>query len=723
MNNKFDYKWFLKKIQYIDSETIVNFIWDNRQKILSIVYIVLSVLLVIWSFYYGYETIKVYHKVEDKIKTIEVVKDIKIKNFVKSNKLRTLKTIAATLYVLDWWTKKIDFNKLEDDILNSIIVYRFKIGKDDLNSNPINNFFFFSDEFSDLDFKTKLNILKNIDNKAKLKSILGNNKLVSLIKFYKKKYAKSDDLKNYLNEFPNIWKRNGDKKYNKIADVLKNLYLYEYLFIKDTVKEDKKFLENKKTEYEAPYKYFLTNIYLPSVNIWSDKYSSKIHVDVFGENYLKSAKYIDINLMSYWWNFFKKTYKWDLYWKHGGYNQIQNINIGTFTPVSDKIAKLPIQANLLLKNDKMFYSIISKLTSTSDKKNILLIDEFTFYLWKNIRENIEPLLKKDKIKNPVWYKYLRSLFSNCKDNFTPCDELLNCKWSCDETKVLSIFKNTVLKDKLWTGETIGKLALSLKQNLNKEIGKNFKNSTIYRYLNNEYYNIDNIDLLIWARLNDCIFKDGYCNDILSENGKVIANSIEDFSSCNRWGISNCITTNHWYKTDECNACREKFVRKFDTNYFIPYTLVSSLDKKNYTLKDRLKDVYKNIPDLLELNSFVFLKNGSEDWYSSKIAINVYYKYLSKNELAKILSYIGHKKCSKVTNNSDWSISVALNYINKKVNNLYKWGLDASWAYSLKEKKKIIENLNEKYNWAKNIDKLLYALQTYRIFKESGYCGN
>ena len=61
---------------------------------------------------------------------------------------------------------------------------------------------------------------------------------------------------------------------------------------------------------------------------------------------------------------------------------------------------------------------------------------------------------------------------------------------------------------------------------------------------------------------------------------------------------------------ECITCRYKFVNKFDTNYFIAYTLVNhlSLDEyKAYDFISRLKDVYKNIPGLLELGTFTFSK--------------------------------------------------------------------------------------------------------------------
>jgi len=91
-------------------------------------------------------------------------------------------------------------------------------------------------------------------------------------------------------------------------------------------------------------------------------------------------------------------------------------------------------------------------------------------------------------------------------------------------------------------------------------------------------------------------------------------------------------------------CKYRFVEKFNTNYFIAYTLVDNLGKIDYSLLDRLKDVYNNLLTVLQLSKFNFIKNdlskNVKSKYTSDVEVGVYYKYLSKKDISKILSYIG-----------------------------------------------------------------------------------
>jgi hypothetical protein len=98
-------------------------------------------------------------------------------------------------------------------------------------------------------------------------------------------------------------------------------------------------------------------------------------------------------------------------------------------------------------------------------------------------------------------------------------------------------------------------------------------------------------------------------------------------------------------------CQYKFLDKFNTNYFIAYTLVDKINMlSNYTLLDRLQDVYNNIPGLLRLGQFSFSKLDKDKTfvqsikYISNVKLTVFYKYLSEKDLNHILAYVGKYSC-------------------------------------------------------------------------------
>jgi len=247
-----------------------------------------------------------------------------------------------------------------------------------------------------------------------------------------------------------------------------------------------------------------------------------------------------------------------------------------------------------------------------------------------------------------------------------------------------------------------------------KLNSNIANSTFGQFVKKKYYKIDDIDTLIGARLYNCIKENGYCNDIFDEKHTQIENAIKKFAWCSKRD-----------SLIDSPECKYKFIDKFNTNYFIAYTFVDNLWKIDYSLLDRLKDVYNNLPTVLQLSKFNFIKNdlskNVKSKYTSNVELSVYYKYISQDNFSKILSYIGKWSCKTVTNNKPFSLNIALKYVTSIHSTLSKSDTDSAQLYDLKELQNIITNLMEESKKADRLEKLLANLQVYRIFKERGYC--
>ena len=73
--------------------------------------------------------------------------------------------------------------------------------------------------------------------------------------------------------------------------------------IKDLIQENKN-TEGEITKYtdyfnalQLPYTYLLQYIYLPSLNIWKEKYTNKIDTNLIGINFLEKNPFNDISLL------------------------------------------------------------------------------------------------------------------------------------------------------------------------------------------------------------------------------------------------------------------------------------------------------------------------------------------------------------------------------------------------------------------------------------------
>ncbi len=682
----------IKKIKSIKKEDILLWYYSYRDKLFfylfsSILFIVLIAFIVLVK-----NTYVTYQKLQNNVNQIAIINDPKLINLIKNNNLRIITSIVDSLYIKEYLTyNQKEYNKLYKNVIKEIIV-------DIYSSDSAAKFML--DSFFDT-----TNI---ISKKEKLQKILQKIDLFSVNQL--QEFNNVLTLRKYLSSFPNlnraeVLKYIKDKQLvDNTAKVLSKLYIYELPAISKFVSIQAELYKQKYLSNVAPYKNFLSYILLPSVNIWINPFSQVINPDIFGSEYLKKAGYIDLNLIKYWTDFFTISYKGKLYqWLN---NVIEWIKLQKLNILRNNLALVWLNIKFNLIDEKSFYWLISKLTITSDIKNIVLINEFTYYLWNQIKQYVQQQLPQDfEVNKKLWTRWIAYQLYKCTQKFNDnCRKLFNCKWNC---KLPSQINSEFLKNNV-NLDDINSLLLSY---FSKLSNSNYTNSSFYKFIKNEYHKINDWDKLVGARLYDCIKENGYCSDIFDKNYSQIANTIKTFAKCD-------------LNKDIDFVCKYKFINKFNTNYFIAYTMVDKLGKINYSLLERLKDVYNNLPSILQLDKFTFTKNEKNNalaMYNANVGLSIFYKYLTQDEYNKILSYIGQGSCKSVTNWSSFDLWKALSYIKNKYNILSKWNVDAAKLYDLKELQQIIDNLQKESKKAKLLDKLLANLQVYRIFKERGYC--
>jgi len=697
------YKTYLislaKKITSLKKEDVYDFYLSHRNTIFLSIFTVLLIGISIFLLLWIKKLVIVKNKLEDAIVKVEIVSDKNYVNLVKKEKLRSFNTVAATTYVklYNSFNQK-NYLKLKTK-LRMLLLYLMLKDKNPLYSNYVKTLLL----SNGLSFSTNKQILYKNLSKILLKVDFTN----SLIK-------------SYLASFPSVRIKTKDKTLETFSKVLSNLYEYELISILASQAKQANKLKSTYGQYQAPYKYFLSYLYLPKIDIWIDPFSNKINPDIFGSEYLNKADYIDINLIKYWSNFFSQSYSGLLY--QGNKNNIIDIKLSNLKSEKNKnIMDVGLAVKFQLADDQSFYGLISKLTLTSNVKNIMLLDEFTYYLWNNIKLYLSSHLSSVKSNNlTLWDKLLYYNIKNCYSStsnsclkFFGCKNLTLCtKSDIYSDNVIKLLNSKKLND-FMIKSLVDILINKLKNNSNYDISV----SSFYRYVTNNYESIKDIDVLVGARLYDCIKNNGYCGDIFDSDYTQIISAIKKFANC----------------SDEMNSdlsdnCKMKFIKKFNTNYFIAYTMVDRLGELNYSLIDRLKDIYNNVPNVLQLWKFMFTKLASSNFannmlvkYISDVNLSIYYKYLTQDSYNKILSYIWQNVCKSVTAGKSWSLSVAYSYVNNIYNQLYKTTLWADEIYNLQKLISIIKSLQVETKKASLLDKLLANLQVYRIFKERGYC--
>ncbi|MDD2537496.1 MAG: hypothetical protein PHU61_03325 [Candidatus Absconditabacteria bacterium] len=190
---------------------------------------------------------------------------------------------------------------------------------------------------------------------------------------YQEINSKSSQLHNTSAYNPNI----GQLEYNGVRVET----IQQILEINSDLREELNKFQKISTEQKQYYEILLRNIYLPSINLWKNPYTNFIDVSIMGERYLNEDPFQDIPLIQTRSDFFRSV------GEGNDYNEITNISIGDIEDINEEHFIIPIDVSFTAPSKQGFLLLVNKLSTTSNANNISLLNEFFYYLFKNIKED------------------------------------------------------------------------------------------------------------------------------------------------------------------------------------------------------------------------------------------------------------------------------------------------------------------------------------------------
>ncbi len=172
--------------------------------------------------------------------------------------------------------------------------------------------------------------------------------------------------------------------------------------------------KNYMKELQAPYFNFLQYIYLPRLNIWKNVYTNAIDTSIIWQKFLEKNKFDKLALIVNRSNFFKDV------WDTTQFNEITDIQIWDIKEEKDWFFYIPISLAFTSPSKRSFLLLMEKLSTTSNKDNITLINEFLYHIWENIKKQKKSIientiypwsLKNDKdVDKKIWYLFYHRVF-------------------------------------------------------------------------------------------------------------------------------------------------------------------------------------------------------------------------------------------------------------------------------------------------------------------------
>lgn len=227
------------------------------------------------------------------------------------------------------------------------------------------------------------------------------------------------------------------EKNGKISDIFK--------IHKDAKAEIEKYSQYIK-DLNVPYDNFLQYTYLPHLNIWKNVYTSQIDLNMIWKNFLEKNPYNDILLLQRRSDFFKNM------WNSNEWNDIKNIKIWDIIESKDWLFHIPISLSFEANSKRSFLLLVDKISVTSNKVTIALINEFFYYLRQEITSNKKSEISK--LKKEYILKYF-SWDANISDDKVIWFHLYNWIYNnkentlIDEKIINQTIKKIVYCDKEW----------------------------------------------------------------------------------------------------------------------------------------------------------------------------------------------------------------------------------------------------------------------------------
>ncbi len=145
-------------------------------------------------------------------------------------------------------------------------------------------------------------------------------------------------------------------------------------------------------QFQSPYENFLINYFLPSLNVWKNPYDWYVDTWLIWKDFLDNNPYIDTNLIQHWSDFFSE------------YNEVENIRVWGIQELDEDYFYISVDVGFSTETRRDFLKLVSSLSATSNKRNVSLINEFTYDLFEKIKNNYEfeeEMSTKEKNKK-VW---------------------------------------------------------------------------------------------------------------------------------------------------------------------------------------------------------------------------------------------------------------------------------------------------------------------------------
>lgn len=146
------------------------------------------------------------------------------------------------------------------------------------------------------------------------------------------------------------------------------------------------------------YNLFLRHLYFPTLNVRKDPYTEQIDTSIIWQKYLETDPFQNLSLIQYRSDFFKNV------WEDTEYNDITEILIWNMEDIDSEHFIIPISLRFTSPNKRSFLLLVNKLSTTSSMTNISLLNEFFFYLVKNIEEDKESQILQEK--NQFYKKFI-----------------------------------------------------------------------------------------------------------------------------------------------------------------------------------------------------------------------------------------------------------------------------------------------------------------------------
>ncbi len=148
------------------------------------------------------------------------------------------------------------------------------------------------------------------------------------------------------------------------------------------------------------------------------------------------------------------------------------------------------------------------------------------------------------------------------------------------------------------------------------------------------------------------------------------------------------------------------------------------NNKNKT--EELKKFLNNLAPIIKINTFTFerylqqdLKNFENLQYKWEIQINVYWKWISNNDVDEIAKKLWEKCIGEAL-----SPQVALKKIENTLINIGDIvKVDTKNASNLRELESILENIEQEYSKLTNKQKIIKLFEIYRMMNDNNLCQN